>query len=1197
MKRIYLLISILLIYIVSGYAQTLDQKAYIDFGLSGTPVENPDVNQNYWNNATVGSLGATLNLVNNKNTATGFVLEITKKFSINGGGGAGGLMVPASDLLGDLAITNATQDYFFVEGGNNFTGSAFKIKNLDPSKGYKFYVFGSRGNSDTRIATYTFYGLTTESGNLQTTGTDLGGSGINQNIGNIFQTEIMFPDRTGEIVFEVTRAAGSYGHVNAMKIEEYSAVESPYTFNQKFLFDFGLPASVTPSPDGLYGNYWNNATVGTVGTAYDLTNAQGGITDYALEVTKQFSVNDNGGLESPATEYLREIAIKSVTNGYYYLEGSPTSSAFKIKNLKKDRGYRFSVFGSRSDATNRVAEFTVTGLNSFTGKHQSSGTDIGGSGVHMNNRTFLTFGMVYPDANGEISLEVTRLAGSYAHMNALILEEFTTGGVIQAETISLSGNDITLSGQTTAITAEVTPSNAVYSSVSWSVDDESIAWIDNAGVLHPKKNGSVTVTGTIHYETGDIKDSKQINISNQFAQLYFSGFENDNDVSKAVLMKPITDLKGSVPQTYEIYTSLPGGGSFGFYTSQSQDDLFVTGSEGTYTGPVLITVNAAAKTYTILSITDLSMIGSAVNGWDLSTRVPLTYQGKGVWGITEFSLKPSGSGDPTRFHFIMNGSWNYSHKRIKGTENTIGLSSQTSQTGYELEDIPVEGGSSDITLDLRNYTFKIELIAPLDREWRIATMGSSVANGQGAVDMKGYNYMYKELLKDRYAGELSLNPWETSNISVNGNSTVDLLARFEKDLLSNYSDYVIYGLSLGNEGIHDYGQERFDRFRENMLLLIDMAREENIFPVVTNSYTRGDFNLIDYDFVKQMNLLIHEWDVPSFNFLGAIDDGTGKWATGYQVENDMFHPTTEGHAEFFYAMVPSLFDALKTGKPLPQRIPGTSYSLGKNTSSYKIEFTPENIVHPFTLSFDFKTSEPGIIATFENATGTGSVEIDGTGQLKYKSPITGEIAYSASVTDNQWHRMTLTHYYAQGRTILYVNNVQVGELNEKLVPKKFGLSDKDAPGAIDYRELFFYRSAMNLEEVSALNNGKMLKSSLEIYAPLDENASESLSNYAQSTNTLSLKRMDTSTDIQTAKQRELNIYPNPSSDIVRIDGLNPSCLYKCRIHSIDGRTVQIVNISENKNEVNVSALQPAYYIIELENSVLSEKHKISFIKN
>ena len=63
-----------------------------------------------------------------------------------------------------------------------------------------------------------------------------------------------------------------------------------------------------------------------------------------------------------------------------------------------------------------------------------------------------------------------------------------------------------------------------------------------------------------------------------------------------------------------------------------------------------------------------------------------------------------------------------------------------------------------------------------------------------------------------------------------------------------------------------------------------------------------------------MNLLIHEWDLPSINLLGAIDDGKGVWATGYQNGTDIYHPNTDGHREFTYAMVPSLFDAIDAGK-------------------------------------------------------------------------------------------------------------------------------------------------------------------------------------------------------------------------------------------------------------------------------------------
>ena len=47
--------------------------------------------------------------------------------------------------------------------------------------------------------------------------------------------------------------------------------------------------------------------------------------------------------------------------------------------------------------------------------------------------------------------------------------------------------------------------------------------------------------------------------------------------------------------------------------------------------------------------------------------------------------------------------------------------------------------------------------------------------------------------------------------------------------------------------------------------------------------------------------------------LGAIDDGKGHWALGW----DDKHPQNSGHHEFLYSFVPSLFEALEKGKPNP----------------------------------------------------------------------------------------------------------------------------------------------------------------------------------------------------------------------------------------------------------------------------------------
>jgi lysophospholipase L1-like esterase len=163
--------------------------------------------------------------------------------------------------------------------------------------------------------------------------------------------------------------------------------------------------------------------------------------------------------------------------------------------------------------------------------------------------------------------------------------------------------------------------------------------------------------------------------------------------------------------------------------------------------------------------------------------------------------------------------------------------------------------------------------APLN-DLKIVYFGSSVPFGQGATNKYGYTARYSTQLARRAAAGQGA-PWVTANISISGNSTVQVLERWDRDLVPQQARYVIYALALGNEGIHTEGQPKFDQFKTNMQKLIAMAREKGMVPVVTNSYTRNDYTATDYAFIKQMNLLLHAWVVPTVNLLGAVDDGRG----------------------------------------------------------------------------------------------------------------------------------------------------------------------------------------------------------------------------------------------------------------------------------------------------------------------------------
>lgn len=168
----------------------------------------------------------------------------------------------------------------------------------------------------------------------------------------------------------------------------------------------------------------------------------------------------------------------------------------------------------------------------------------------------------------------------------------------------------------------------------------------------------------------------------------------------------------------------------------------------------------------------------------------------------------------------------------------------------------------------------------------------------------------------------------------------------------------ILGLGLGNEGLHEAADKdaTYAQWKNNIQKLVAQMQAEGKKPVVTNNYPRGDYNATDYAYAKKMNLEMHEWDIPTVNFLGALDNckGNGQWADGYQVSGDIYHPTTEGHVEFMHAFVPSLFDALAQGKALLAR---QSVSDGLMlTSKKQLVVVPEDQAHSFTLAVNLKAS-------------------------------------------------------------------------------------------------------------------------------------------------------------------------------------------------------------------------------------------------
>ena len=154
-----------------------------------------------------------------------------------------------------------------------------------------------------------------------------------------------------------------------------------------------------------------------------------------------------------------------------------------------------------------------------------------------------------------------------------------------------------------------------------------------------------------------------------------------------------------------------------------------------------------------------------------------------------------------------------------------------------------------------------------------------------------------------------------------------------------------------------------------------------------------------------------------------------------------------------------------------------------------------------------------------------------------------------------------------------MNGVKCGELSEKLVATKFALGGSNAPDKADYRQLFFWRSCMNDKEIAAVAEGKMLRSSLEIYAPLSNESP--LINLAQSTNTLALVE-NTTSGIASLKERCMLFSPNPVKQGERV---NAGCSGIFEIYSVNGMLLDKHTLRNENETISSDALTAGTYVI------------------
>ena len=378
---------------------------------------------------------------------------------------------------------------------------------------------------------------------------------------------------------------------------------------------------------------------------------------------------------------------------------------------------------------------------------------------------------------------------------------------------------------------------------------------------------------------------------------------------------------------------------------------------------------------------------------------------------------------------------------------------------------------------------------------RIVVFGSSVAYGTGATNNQGWGYKLGEYV--------TANGWTFNNVSIGGNTTVNLINRFYTDVVPLQPDVVIIGLSLANEGIlNSSGKEGvFDQYIGNIFRLVDMCRQQCFKVVVGGTYPNNSYTSVEYNYIKQADKFLQSSQIPYINFLGSVDDGTGKWRSG--MFSDGGHPNDVGHTAMYRSIPLTLFDRLSyVDQPFYFTYPISSYIVmtGDSTTAAPIRYTVgSEPIGSWTIMCNVamvRGSASGV-ALFSVYNGTAA-------PLRIRAPdgvweclsTTLLIQSTVRPDDGLVHQVALTYNYYTDTCTLYVDGVNYGSSSTSSWGAN--ITHFDFLGRVDslgfnangmqISNLAVYKVALNGNQIAECYRGMYPKSSLEIFSPCTDTA-------------------------------------------------------------------------------------------------------------
>jgi lysophospholipase L1-like esterase len=363
----------------------------------------------------------------------------------------------------------------------------------------------------------------------------------------------------------------------------------------------------------------------------------------------------------------------------------------------------------------------------------------------------------------------------------------------------------------------------------------------------------------------------------------------------------------------------------------------------------------------------------------------------------------------------------------------------------------------------------------IHRRHRIVILGSSTAAGAGASS-------YSQSWAGRLAEALSASGFTVINRSLSGTNTATSLSRFEKDVASLFPGYVMLATSIINELVLQLRDDARQTYLQNTTALIREVDRIGAVPIVVGPFPNNAFNQP----MRQLMLRIYDdfaaAGVVMWNFMGACDDGAGRWLPGFS--EDGLHPTNAGHRAMFESIPVGFFRRAAGASHIPSawRASGLAWRYCCVGSAPPLLIAPRDPFPSWTLSL--WVGSPAVddnalltAGPFEIMVRAGSLTVMQGGQSA-----TGALKADVSSVVH----LALAANRPRGVLTVWMNGEQVLDWpNVDTTAETFRLASEHTRPGTEYRDLNLYRAPLAGEDIRLLAAGKTPPASLEVALPLN----------------------------------------------------------------------------------------------------------------